>query len=73
MDSPTPHISSPFVALSHLAAAQGEMPGAAVSPVTSAPHTEVDETTQLRARLLQMIVDQEHFRKAASAEAFNAR
>ena len=73
MDSATPHIPSPSVAWSHLAASQGEMPGAGASPVLPAGQSQVNETAQLRARLLQMIVDQEHSRKAASAEAFNAR
>lgn len=73
MDSTTPHLPSPSVAWSHLAASQGESPlgEAAQSPVPG-PH-RAEDASQLRARLLRMIVDSEHSRKSAAAEAFNAR
>lgn len=74
MDYATPHIPSPSVAWSHLAASQGEpaRPEGA-STVKPAAQAAKEEASQLRARLLRMIVDKEHSRKAASAEAFNAR
>ena len=73
MDSTTPHIPSPSVAWSHLAASQGEMTPPDTAPLTPAPTSPKDEATALRARLLRMIVDRENTRKTASAEAFHAR
>jgi hypothetical protein len=74
MDSATPHVPLPSVAWSQLAASQGDMgrPDAASPMMPKAPSAK-EEATALRARLLRMIVDREHSRKAASAEAFNAR
>lgn len=64
--SPVP---SPSVAWSHLAAVHGD--GLPVeTPVGSA---RTDDASQLRARLLRLIVDREQTRKAAAAEPFHAR
>jgi hypothetical protein len=73
MDSTT-HIPSPSVAWSHLAASQGETPMVDGGRVGLAgPHHLKEDASQLRARLLRMIVDSEHSRKTAAAEAFNGR
>jgi hypothetical protein len=73
MDSTTPHIPSPSVAWSRLAASQGENPLVDAATVGLAgPHC-LEDASQLRARLLRMIVDSEHSRKTAAAEAFNGR
>jgi hypothetical protein len=74
MDSATPHLPSPSVAWSHLAASQGESPlGDAGSSVVPGPHRQEESASQLRARLLRMIVDSEHSRKSAAAEASHGR
>ena len=74
MDSSAPHVPLPSVAWSHLAASHGEnsLPDAA-GPALTGPHAHGDDSLQLRARLLRMIVDNEHTRKSVAAEAFNAR
>src|SRR5688572_17359148 len=74
MDSATPHIPSPSVAWSHLAASLGEnsMTDAGRAGLAG-PHHPLEDASQLRARLLRMIVDSEHSRKSAAAEAFNGR
>ena len=73
MDSATPHIPSPSVAWSHLAASQGENPlGDAGPSAVPGPHRPED-AMQLRARLLRMIVDSEQSRKSAASEASHGR
>jgi hypothetical protein len=74
MDSATPHIPSPSVAWSHVAASQGEhglADSLRISERSLQPRKE--DAAQLRARLLRMIVDSEQSRKAAAAENANAR
>jgi hypothetical protein len=44
-------------------------PGASMA----GPHRHEEDASQLRARLLRMIVDSEHSRKSAATEASNAR
>ncbi len=74
MDSTSPHIPAPSLAWSHVAASQGESPlGSAAQSNAPAPHCRAEDATQLRARLLRMIVDSEHSRKTAAAEASHAR
>jgi hypothetical protein len=74
MDSATPHIPSPSVAWSHLAASQGDRVLAdSARELTGGPHRPEEDAAQLRARLLRMIVDSEQSRKAAAAESFNVR
>lgn len=74
MDSTSPHIPAPSAAWSHVAASQGESPlGGAAQSAELGPHCHAEDASQLRARLLRMIVDSEHSRKTAAAEAFNAR
>jgi hypothetical protein len=72
MESVSSHIPPPSVAWSQPAASQGDcLSGEAASPLAG-PHHATD-ATQLRARLLRMIVDSEHSRKTAATEASNAR
>ena len=74
MDSSTPHVPLPSAAWSHLAASHGENPHAdAALPTLAGQHCPADDSSQLRARLLRLIVDNEHTRKSAAVEAFNAR
>ena len=74
MDSATPHIPSPSVAWSHLAASHGENPlGDAGPSAVPGPHRQEESALQLRARLLRMIVDSEQSRKSAATEASHGR
>lgn len=74
MDSTTSHIPSPSVAWSHLAASQGEnLLGDASPSAVPAPHRQEENASQLRARLLRMIVDSEQCRKSAATEASHGR
>jgi hypothetical protein len=74
MDSATPHIPSPSVAWSHLAASQGENPlGSAGPSAVPGPHHQEESALQLRARLLRMIVDSEQSRKSAATDASHGR
>ena len=74
MDSATPHIPSPSVAWSHLAASQGENPlGSGGPSAVPGPHHQEESALQLRARLLRMIVDSEQSRKSAATEASHGR
>ena len=75
MDAATPHIPAPSSAWSRLAPSNpGDL--APEAPLGSTPHSALHgegNVNHLRARLLRMIVDSEHTRKAAAAEAFNHR
>ena len=75
MDSISPHIPTPSTAWRHLAESHtGEpnVPTGRTAVPTGGSGSEGD-STQLRARLLRMIVNSEHTRKAAAVEASNAR
>jgi len=72
VDSASSHLPSP-AAWSELAARRlGEaIAESGVFPL--GPRVREDDASQLRARLLRLIVDSEHARKAAAIEAFNGR
>jgi len=74
MDAAIPHIPATSTAWSRLAplpASDDAFPGGpAMSPLGP---QRCEDAAQLRARLLRMIVDSEHTRKAAATEAFNGR
>ena len=74
MDAATTHIPAPSSAWSRSAPSH---PGDLLpeTPLGSTPNTTLpgEDANHLRARLLRMIVDSEHSRKAAAAEAFNHR
>jgi hypothetical protein len=72
MDSVTSHIPSPSVAWSHLAASQGEAVLGDSPAGIAGPH-RAEDASQLRARLLRMIVDNEQSRKSAAADASHGR
>jgi hypothetical protein len=74
MDSAASHLADTSRAWRHVAATHGDesAPDCARSTLAGT-HRPAEDVTQLRARLLRMIVDNEHSRKTAAAEAFNAR
>jgi hypothetical protein len=73
MDFGTTNIPSPSTAWSRVATSR-ELPidSGSTAAALSLQHRD-DDASQLRARLLKMIVDSEHSRKSAATEAFNGR
>jgi hypothetical protein len=74
MDSAPSPLPSPSGPWSHIAVTHGEFAtGAGKQAALAGPHGSPENATQLRARLLRMIVDSEHSRKSAAADSFHAR
>jgi len=75
MDAAIPHIPATSTAWSRVPALPASDDAVAGGPAMSplGPQRREDAAAQLRARLLRMIVDSEHTRKAAATEAFNGR
>lgn len=73
MDSVSPIIPSPSTGWGRPAAMPGEPNGVVSMPNSQAPQRREDDAAQLKARLLRLIVANEHTRKAAATEAQNGR
>lgn len=73
MDSVSPIIPSPSTGWGRPAAIHGEPTSMAGMSNSQTPLRRDDDAAQLKARLLRLIVANEHTRKAAAAEAQNAR
>ena len=73
MDSVSPIIPSPSTGWGRPAAIHGDQNGVVGAPTSQTPLRRDDDAAQLKARLLRLIVANEHTRKAAAAEAHNAR
>jgi hypothetical protein len=75
MDSISPHIPAPSTAWRHLAESHTGEPNVPVglNSVPTGGAGSDGDSIQLRARLLRMIVKSEQTRKAAAADASNAR
>jgi hypothetical protein len=72
MESAAPIVPLPSAHWGTLAASHGEA-GAPIAATTTAAPRHADDAAQLKARLLRMIVANEHTRKLASTEASNGR
>ena len=73
MDSVSPIIPSPSTGWSRPVAMHGEPTGVINMSNSQPPQRRDDDAAQLKARLLRLIVANEHTRKAAAAEAQNGR
>lgn len=73
MDSVSPIIPSPSTGWGRPAAMHGETNGAIGLPSGKSSHRHDETAAQLKARLLRLIVANEHTRKSAAAEAQNGR
>lgn len=73
MDSVSPIIPSPSTGWGRPAATQGEPSGIISMPSSQSSQRHDEDAAQLKARLLRLIVANEHTRKSAAAEAQNAR